>query len=176
VTRYRIDPTRSRLAIDATSSVHPIHSETTGLEGWVELGVDGDGAVDGSVEPAAHVELRVERLRSNNPMEDRELRRRVDLDRYPTISGDLLSMEATGRKGRYLARGDVTFRGVTRPSTDELQLSSDGGDAIRLRGSSVFDIRDFGMKPPKVLLFKVAPEITVTVDVVAEKIVAQKED
>jgi len=38
--------------IDARSSVHPIHSSTDGLEGFVELELDGDGAVDLAVKPA----------------------------------------------------------------------------------------------------------------------------
>ena len=78
-------------------------------------------------------------------------------------------MDETGVDGRYRVRGDVTFKGVTRPSEDEITLSLDGGDAIRLQGSSVFDIRDFGMEPPRILMLKVAPEVTVTVDIVAEK-------
>ena len=38
-----------------------------------------------------------------------------------------------------------------------------------MKGSSTFDIRDFGMDPPKVLMLKVHPEVTVAIDVVAEK-------
>ncbi len=102
-------------------------------------------------------------------MEDRELKRRIDARRFPTINGDLTSMEATGKEGRYLVRGDVTFKGVTRPSEDEMTMSVDGDTAIRLQGSSVFDIREFGMEPPRILMIKVAPDVTVSVDIVAEK-------
>ena len=37
---------------------------------------------------------------------------------------------------------------------------------IRLTGTSSFDIRDFGMQPPKVLLLKVEPEVQVRVEIV----------
>ena len=40
---------------------------------------------------------------------------------------------------------------------------------IRLQGASVFDIREFGMEPPRILMLKVAPNVTVTVDIVARK-------
>lgn len=169
VARYRIDPARSRVVIDAKSSLHPIHSETDGLEGWVELDVQGGGRVNPTVEPKGHLELPVDKLRSGNPMEDRELKRRIDARRFPTINGDLRSMEATGKDGRYQVRGDVTFKGVTRPSEDEMTLALEGDNSIRLQGSSVFDIRDFGMDPPRILMLKVAPDVTVTVDIVAEK-------
>jgi polyisoprenoid-binding protein YceI len=168
VGRYRIDPARSKVAIDARSSLHPIHSETAGLEGWVEIDVDGSGQVDLAVAPSAHLELPVEKLRSGNAMEDRELQRRIDARRFPTINGDLTGMDRTGHDDRYRVRGDVTFKGVSRPSEDEMTFLVDG-DSIRLQGASVFDIRDFGMEPPRILLLKVAPDVTVTVDIVAHK-------
>jgi polyisoprenoid-binding protein YceI len=169
VARYRIDPARSRVAIDATSSLHPIHSETDGLEGWIELDVDGGGRIDPALAPRAHLELPVDKLRSGNAMEDRELRRRVDARRFPTISGDLTTMEALDADGHYRVRGDVTFKGVTRPSEDDMTVAHDGDGMLRLRGSSVFDIRHFGMDPPRILMLKVAPEVKVTVDIVAQK-------
>jgi len=168
VARYRIDPARSRVAIDATSSLHPIHSETDGLEGWIELDVDGGGLVNPGMAPRAHLELPVEKLRSGNAMEDRELRRRVDARRFPTISGDLTAIEAIDGDGRYRVRGDVTFKGVTRSSEDDMTVSH-ADETLRLQGSSVFDIRHFGMEPPRILLLKVAPEVRVTVDIVAQK-------
>jgi polyisoprenoid-binding protein YceI len=169
VARYTIDPGRSRVVIDATSSVHPIHSETDGLEGWLELDVQGAGRINPRVPAQAHLELPVEQLRSGNPMEDRELKRRIDARRFPTISGDLRSMEATGIDGKYLVKGDITFKGVTRPSEDEMTVALDGGDGLRLRGSSIFDIRDFGMEPPRILMLKVHPDVTVSVDILAMK-------
>lgn len=167
--RYRIIPAQSRVVIDATSSLHPIHTETDGLEGWLELEVLGGGRVNPAVEPKAHLELPVEQLRSGNRMEDRELKRRLDSRRYPTISGDLRSMQETGKDGRYLVKGDVTFLGITRPSEDEMMISVEANETVRLKGSSVFDIRDFGMEPPKILMLRVHPEVTVSVDVFAEK-------
>jgi polyisoprenoid-binding protein YceI len=169
VARYRIDPARSRVVIDAKSSLHPIRSETDGLDGWIELDVEGVGWVNPDVEPRAHLELPVDRLRSGNALEDRELKRRIDARRFPTISGDLRSMEATGEDGRYLVRGDVTFKGVTRASQEVMTIESDDGYRLRLQGSSVFDIRDFGMEPPRILMLRVEPTVNVTVDIVAER-------
>jgi hypothetical protein len=39
--RFAIVPERSRVRIDARSSLHPIPSATTGLRGWLELEVVG---------------------------------------------------------------------------------------------------------------------------------------
>ena len=46
VPRYRITPERSYVWIDARSNVHPIHSTTDGLEGFVDLTFSPDGSVD----------------------------------------------------------------------------------------------------------------------------------
>jgi polyisoprenoid-binding protein YceI len=169
VARYRIVPERSRAWIDARSSLHPIHSETDGLEGWLELEVQGGGRVNLTVQPRGHLELRVERLRSGNPLEDRELRRRIDARRFPTITGDLTVMTKSDADDRYLVGGDLTFKGVTNSYKDDIVLDLVEDGTVRLTGQSTFDIRDFGMEPPRILMLKVEPEVTVRIELVAER-------
>jgi polyisoprenoid-binding protein YceI len=163
--RYRILPERSRVWIEATSSLHPIHTETTGLEGWIELEVGGNGRVA----TGGHVELPVDRLRSGNPLEDRELRRRIDAGRYPLITGELTHMQPSGDDGSCLVGGDVTFRGSTRSYEEVMSVETVDARTVRFTGRSKFDIRDFGMEPPRILMLKVHPEVVVRIDVVAER-------
>ncbi len=96
------------------SNVHPIHSTTDGLEGYVELAIEDGGGVDLSVAPSGKVSLPVARLSSGNRFEDRELQKRCRRTRFPTIKGVLTSMEPADDDGRYRVSGDVDFRGVTR--------------------------------------------------------------
>ena len=63
----------------------------------------------------------------------------------------------------------MTFRGVSRPHEDSMDISPVDDKTIRLTGTSSFDIRDFGMQPPKVLLLKVEPEVQVRVEIYAVK-------
>jgi hypothetical protein len=42
-------------------------------------------------------------------------------------------------------------------------------DTIRLTGEETFDIRDFGMEPPRILLLRVEPEVRVRVDIIATR-------
>lgn len=164
--RYRIDPDRSRVVIEASSSLHPIRSECRGLEGWLELDVQGGGRVNPQVPVRAHLELPVDELRSGNPLEERELKKRVDARKFPTITGDLRSLAETAEH-RYRAEGDVTFRGVSRPAVDEVAIEP-SGDGLRISGSSTFDVRDHGMEPPRILMLRVHPEVTVTIDLHAD--------
>ncbi len=166
--QYRILPTRSRVWIDARSNVHPIHTEVEGLEGWLELDV-ANGAINVDQTPRGHLEFPVENLKSGNALEDRELRRRIDSRRYPTIAGDLKLMKAANESSQHIVSGDLTFRGVTRTYQDEMTFVALDDSTVSLTGQSTFDIRDFGMEPPRILMLKVQPEVTVRVEIVAEK-------
>jgi polyisoprenoid-binding protein YceI len=167
--RYRIVPERSWIEILARSSLHPIESRTDGLEGFLDLEILGGGRVNLTVPMTGRLSLAVERLSSGNPLEDRELRRRIDARRFPTIDGALTGMRETEKQGRYVVRGDLTFRGVTRSFEDEMVLVTDHDGEIELVGESKFDIRDFGMEPPRVLMLKVEPEVRVTAHVTAQR-------
>jgi polyisoprenoid-binding protein YceI len=167
--RYRIDPERSHVWVDARSSLHAIHTETSGLEGFIDAEVVEDGQLDLTVAPQGHLELPIERLQSGNPLEDREMRRRVDARRYPTIVGELTEMKALAEPGRFRVQGDLTFRGVKRSVSDEMVIESTTGDSLQLDGEKVFDIREFGMEPPRILMLKVYPEVTVRVSIVADR-------
>jgi polyisoprenoid-binding protein YceI len=169
MTRYRIDPERSQVWIDARSSMHPIHSSTDGLEGYVELELGSEGAVDATVVPAAKLSLPVTRLSSGNSLEDRELQKRIDARRYPTIDGVLERLDSPDADGGYRVSGDITFRGVTRRCEDQMTIRPMDDKTIQLAGKSRFDIRDFGMDPPRVLMLKVYPEVDVRVEILAVK-------
>jgi YceI-like domain len=169
VARYRIVPERSHVWIDARSNVHPIHSSTDGLEGFVELEWDQDGHVDLGTEPKGQLSLAVTKLASGNRLEDREMQKRIDARRYPTIEGVLGGIEQSGSDGAYHVTGDVTFRGVTRRCDDQMTIKAVDADTVQLAGESQFNIRDYGMEPPRVLMLRVEPDVKVRVEIVAEK-------
>lgn len=167
--RFQIVPERSRVWIDARSSVHPIHSTTDGLEGYIDLGTGPDGEIDLAATPAGKLSLPVARLRSGNRLEDRELQKRIDARRFPTIDGLLTEMTRADRNGRYRVAGDLAFRGVVRRYEDDMTVAVVDGRTLRLAGGHTFDVRDFGMEPPRILMLRVEPDVTVRVDIVAER-------
>ena len=167
--RYRIVPELSRVWIDARSSLHPIHSSTDGLEGFIELEADGGGQVEVTNPPAGKLSLPVSRLSSGNRLEDRELHKRIDARRFPTIDGVLTNMERIGDDGRYRVSGDLAFRGVSRQCQDEMNVELVDDRTVRLEGKSTFDVRDFGLEPPRILMLRVEPDVVVRVEIVAQK-------
>jgi len=169
VARYQIVPEKSQVWIDARSSLHPIHSSTDGLEGYVDLELATDGSIDLSDKPVGKLSLAVSRLSSGNRMEDREMNKRIDARRFPSIEGVLDEMERDGNDGTYRVSGEITFRGVARTYRDQMTIQAVDDRTIKLEGKSRFDIREFGMEPPRMLMLKVEPEVDVRVDIVAVK-------
>jgi polyisoprenoid-binding protein YceI len=153
--------------IDARSNVHPIHTEARGLDGWVEFEF-GDGAIKLDQTPRGHLEFPVELLKSGNPLEDRELRRRIDARRHPSILGDLKALKPSGAPSHYEVEGELTFRGVSHTYQGEMTIEVLDDNTVRLAGEATFDIRDFGMEPPRILMLKVQPDVTVRVEIIAE--------
>jgi hypothetical protein len=149
------------------------HPHQLRVEGFLEVDVH-DGAVDGVDGANGALSLRVDRLSSGNRLEDRELHRRIDSRRYPTIDGQMTKLQAMDSDERYRVTGDLTFRGVTRRCEDEVTITSIDDRTIRLEGESAFDIRDFGMEPPRIFMLRVHPDVKVRIEVVAE-IVPEKE-
>lgn len=163
---FRIDPNRSRVWIEARSSMHPIQGEAKGLEGSIEAEV-AEGRIDVAREPTIQIELPVEKLKSGKKLEDAEMLRRIDARRFPTIKGETTELKESN--GRYRIRGDLTFHGVTRQVEGEVTISAPDERSLVIEGEQTFDIRDFGVDPPKILMLKVHPDVRVRVKVFAEQ-------
>jgi polyisoprenoid-binding protein YceI len=78
-------------------------------------------------------------------------------------------MSENGTPGTYVVAGMLTFRGVTRRYEDRVTATATDDSTLAIAGQSVFDIRDFGMDPPRILMLKVDPQVTVRIDVVAQR-------
>jgi polyisoprenoid-binding protein YceI len=169
VTHYRIVPDESRVWVDARSSVHKIHSTADGVDGFVELDfTDGDG-VDLTTPASATMSVPVRRLTSGNSLEDRELQKFVDVARYPTIDGVLTAIERVEGE-RYRISGDLALRGVSRPCRDVVRITPVDERTLRIEGESTFDIRDFGLQPPRILMLRVEPTVLVRIELIARTV------
>jgi polyisoprenoid-binding protein YceI len=163
LTRYTFDSVRSCVWVSGRSSLHPINTETRGITGWFEAATSADGSLDLVRPVSGELELAVERLTSGNQLYDRELRRRIDARRYPTIGGRVTDIVVDGSHPDYFVTGEISFHGKTRSFSHGMQIEV-RADGISLTGEDVFDIREFGMKPPSMLMVRVYPEISVRVE------------
>ena len=152
-------PNRSRLRIEATSSLHPIRIETTGLEGTFEVALVDDQP-DLTMQPTGSIEIDAERLMTGNMLYDRELERRLEMRKYPRIRGEIVAVQADG-DDRYHVRGNLSLHGVTRPVEGRVRVRIRDDGTVEAEGEQTFDMRDFKLDPPRLLILKVHPEVRV---------------
>lgn len=163
-----ITPGESSLETEVRSSVHPIHARSTELSGRIEGAFDEGGAPDLGEPHEGHVEVPVRSILSGNRLNDAEMLRRADARSYPLIAFDVTGV-ATEGEGRYRGTVTVTAHGRTRSQQVPFRLALDG-DRLDLRADHTFDMRDFGLQPPRILTLRVEPEVRVSVHVAAREV------
>ncbi len=164
--RYSVSPAESQLTVEAQSTLHPVHAGTSDLDGFLEVSWNGDGTLGMDPQPKMHVEFPIDRLRSGNALQDREMQKFIDAARFPKASADLREVQALPEPGRYKARGDITLAGRYRTYEGEFALTRNG-DSVALDGELSLDIRDFGLRPPSLLMLKIDPVVKVQLQLVA---------
>ena len=163
--RWIIDPEASVVAIDGSSSLHPIRAGASGLRGWIE-GFPNGGALSSGSEVAGSIEIDVDRLGSGNPLIDRETRRRILARRHPLITGEVVSGSVIDA-GAIALEGIISFRGEQIQVEGTMAVARLDSDRIELTGSSRFDVRWWGLRLPRLGLLRVHPEIDVSVHIEA---------
>jgi PadR family transcriptional regulator PadR len=167
VRRYELLAERSALLIEARSSVGPITFGAIGLRGWVEARIC-DGVVSSEPTTRAHLEVPVAELRSGNRLYDAELLRRVDARRFPVVTLDLDECVRVGLTDRYSLVGRIGFHDVTRTIRGGVSVTTPSAGVLRVSGEQAFDIRDYGIASPTVLMLRIYPAVSVRLQVEAE--------
>jgi DNA-binding PadR family transcriptional regulator/polyisoprenoid-binding protein YceI len=165
--RFRLDPSRSAVLIDVRSTVGPISFGSIGLSGFIEAAMI-DGALHTSVHPTGSLTIDVTSLHSGNRLYDTELLRRINARRFPSASVDLLECTPVGNGSRYKMAGQLTFHGMTRPAEGSVCVESISESRILVTGEQAFDIRDFAVPSPTVLMLRIYPDIRVRLHAEAE--------
>jgi polyisoprenoid-binding protein YceI len=167
VRTFKVLPQSSSVETEVRSSVHPIHGRGGDLTGEVHGEFDGGGTPRLDLPHGGWVEIPVGSIRSGNALNDMEMQRRAGARRYPTIRFEVTrAWPVDGESGRYRATVDVTARGQTRRIEEDFTLAVDG-DRLVMKGEHTFDMRDFGVDPPRILTLKVEPQVRVRVHLVA---------
>jgi polyisoprenoid-binding protein YceI len=99
---------------------------------------------------------------------DAELLRRIDARRFPTAKVELRECTASGLGSRYGLKGDLTFHGVTRPAEGTVSVEALSDHRILITGEQVFDIRDFAVPSPTMLMLRIYPDVRVRLQAEAE--------
>jgi polyisoprenoid-binding protein YceI len=169
VTQYSVVAERSTVSIEARSSVGPILWTAVGPTGSIDMQVQG-GTVEPDPRPAARLELQIENLSSGNALYDAELRRRIDARRYPRAIVELRELAVVGDEARYQLQGDLTFHGITREVRGTISARFETDGSMKVAGEQIFDIRDFNVPSPTILMLKIFPDVRVRLDLEAQPV------
>jgi hypothetical protein len=155
--RFQIDESAASVVFVASSSVHPIRSVGS-VSGWINAVLNG-GVLAEDQELAGHLEVPLNGLSSGNPLIDREMKRRVDAGLDSAISARI---EETLRvDGNHVTiTGTIDFLGVSTLVEGEVVILP----GPRLVGTGEFDVRWWGLEPPRLLMLRVDPIVTVEID------------
>jgi hypothetical protein len=162
--RYVVQSAASTLDFAAKSSLHPVHGKASALTGFLEASIEG-GVLALEPAPKMHVEFPIERLTSGNAMQDREMWKLLDSKRNPLIRADLRELRAQSGS-EFAARGEITLCGRARVYEGPLIIVC-GADEVTVAGGLKLDIREFGIAPPRFLMFTVQPVVEVRLHLVA---------
>lgn len=164
MTRYEIQRERSAVQVFARSTLRPFRGAAP-VSGYVDAATRGD-RLDLTQACGGVLRLQIDELRGDVMHLDRELRSRMNSDRYPAVTAVLQEVTAAGG-GNYRMTGALTLHGRTQRVTGEASVGLEDPALLTLRGRLQLDIRDFGLVPPKLLMLKVHPEIEVHLELVA---------
>ena len=168
MSRFEAVDGRSTLALSGESSIHPLHTTTTQIKGYFVATFDEDGQMDLSAPVGGQIQIPVESLRSGNTLIDRELRKRLDMRRFPQVVGNLIEIRGKNGPERYQVVGDLTIHGVTQRLEGELIVRQVDERIIELQGEINLDVRDFNVEPPSLLVLKVHPALKAKLHFVVE--------
>jgi DNA-binding PadR family transcriptional regulator len=166
--RFVLDPNRSAVLIDARSTVGPICFGSTGVTGVLHAAMD-DGGMSTEASPSGWLTIDMTGLRSGNKLYDAELHRRINSRRYPTARVELKECMPSAPGWRYRLLGQLTFHGITRRTEGTVQLEAASDDRIVISGEQVFDIRDFALPSPTMLMLRIFPDVRVRLYAEAER-------
>ncbi len=163
---FRLVPERCAVLIEVRSTVGPISFGTIDVSGTIEAHVDGVLHTD--IRPTGQLTIDMRGLNSGNRFYDAELLRRIDARRFPTANVQLRECTTSGPGSRYRLAGELTFHGVTRPAEGSVTVEVKSDRRLIITGEQVFDIRDFAVPSPTVLMLRIYPDVRVRLHAEAE--------
>ncbi|HEY2214209.1 MAG TPA: helix-turn-helix transcriptional regulator [Acidimicrobiales bacterium] len=165
--RFHLVADRSAVVVEVRSTVGPLSFGTVGVTGSIEAELV-DGVLRTDVAPSGSLTIDISRLTSGNKLYDAELLRRINARRFPTAHVELRECAASGPGARYRLAGELTIHGETRPAQGTVNIEMLSDRRLVITGEQVFDMRDFAIASPTVLMLRIYPDVRVRLHAEAE--------
>jgi PadR family transcriptional regulator, regulatory protein PadR len=167
VRSFRLIPSRSVVLIEVRSNVGPLSFGAIGVAGSIRMAMH-EGVLDTTTPPSGHLEIDLSGLSSGNSLYDAELLRRIDARRFPTATVELTTCLPSAIGSHYRVAGELAFHGMSRPAYGTVSVEAIAGGAVAITGEQVFDMRDFDIPSPTVLMLRIYPDVRVRLHAEAE--------
>ncbi len=170
----------SKLSITGTSTIHAWHSKATSFKvnfaaapewpaGAADLAAVEKAIAAGSLDSVT-IAVDVKSMRSGKDGLDKNMVKALKADQHPKILCTITSFEAKPSPSGALAmaaHGRLTVAGVERKIEIPVQATREG-EALHVKGSVVVGMKDFGIKPPVMMMgtLKTGNDVTVEFDLV----------
>jgi len=162
---FEVASDKSKLTFFVRTTTSAVNGKATGLVGSIDCAWSA-GAIAENPAPKMHVEFSVENMQSGNDLKDREMWKVIDSKRFPKIAADLLTIHANPKAGSYTATGRVTLAGLAK-TYEGIFTVERAGSEVTLDGYLEVDVREFGLKPVKLLALSVEPVVKTHLHMVA---------
>lgn len=167
---------QSRLWVKGTSTVRSFECKAAGLD--VRVAADGADAVSdilgaGQSVRSADVKIPAAKLDCGNDTMNEHMRKALKTKENPEIAFRLTSYQptktATGIRGDI--HGVLTLSGVEKPIVMQGTAQATADGALQVLGSHVINMREFGIKPPSLMMgtMKVGEQVTVSYDLILKQ-------
>lgn len=171
--RLTVQP-ESRIWFEGSSTVRGYTCAATELMGEVSTDPNRPTAPIAVLKEAVlggEITVPVARLDCDNGTMNDHMRKALKADEHATITYRLGSFDLgpTGEaEGQIEMKGRLTIAGQERDVAFPAEVVLEADGAIRVRGQTVIDMTEFGVKPPRLMLgtLKVHDNVTVFFDVV----------
>lgn len=174
-TRYSfgVHPKFVNISFESRMDIEDIFGSTHSISGWLQLTSKNNGSF--------RLEVPVESLKTGIDLRDEHLRSETWLNaaKYPNLLFEGNSLRALGNN-RYKVTGTFSAHGKKKklavvvlatpiPKAKAAKLGLGDANWVRIRGSFTINLKDYGIKIPKMAAAKVNDQWTVKVSLFAKE-------
>jgi polyisoprenoid-binding protein YceI len=146
----------SRLWVDGTSTVRSFSCEASSFNAEIQATEGAVSAVLGGVKAVQTVDVTVpvRALDCKNGKMNQHMLKALKADAHPEISFRLTSYDLVqaGEAVRATLTGTLTMGGVEKPITFDADVIAGDSGVVEVGGSVDVNMKDFGLKPPSLML------------------------
>ena len=158
---------QSKVWVDGTSTVRAYKCTAKTIDATLETGPDGTGAAVATLVKSATITIATGTLECGNGTMNEHMRKALKQNEQPNVAFTLdgYALEPAG-----VLKGKLQIAGQEKEVQFDATITEENG-AIRVAGSKQINMKEWGVKPPSLMLgtMKVNQMVTINFDVIVRR-------